>query len=222
MAQTKADKLLSRIVNLHRSLQEDTDGDGPSSLERDLMLGYLRELYEVYTEQQEETAPAPPPAARIVEREPSSPERPAPAPRAQPQRNESVPPPVVAAPIPPPPAPSLTAHTAHVRPAESLDPEIAELFEQETNAGMPSRLMRQRTTDLTRALSINNRVLFTNKLFGGNNEELNRQLKELNLKGSMANARPQLIELARQHGWQQADRKEVAREFIDLVRRRYA
>jgi hypothetical protein len=81
--------------------------------------------------------------------------------------------------------------------------------------------MRQRVTDLTRALSINNRVQFANKLFAGT-DDLNQQLKALNLKGSMDNARPLLIELAREHEWHKPDRQEVAREFIDLVRRRYA
>ncbi len=44
----KSDRLLRRITTLHEQLQQD--GDTPSRLERDLMLGYLRELYTVYTE----------------------------------------------------------------------------------------------------------------------------------------------------------------------------
>ena len=146
------------------------------------------------------------------------------------------PPPVPDVPVPPPPAPTFTAHTARVEPRISdrpapnppqpaptpnLSPEVEALFEEKDQSGIAGRMMRQRVTDLNRALSINNRVLFANKLFDGN-EGLNEALKTLNLRGSFANAKPLLTDLAQQHDWAREDRQETAREFIDLVRRRYA
>ena len=138
--------------------------------------------------------------------------------------------------MPPPPAPSFTAHTAHREPLISdrpapnppqpastpnLSPEVEALFREEEQAGIASRIIRQRVTDLNRALSINNRVLYANRLFDGN-ESLNHALKTLNLRGSFANAKPLLVDLAQQHDWTREDRQETAREFIDIVRRRYA
>ncbi|NJB87171.1 hypothetical protein GGR26_002948 [Lewinella marina] len=248
MLQSKADKLLNRITALHRSLQLNDEDDAPSALERDLMLGYLRDLYAVYLDlgQPQSTGPkemppkpetpatptpepkpqpAPPPPVRTPEPEIPAPRPETPAP--------AVPPEVPDVPMPPPPAPPVATHTARIDPEfqrPSPEPAVAErkaspdveaLFREDEENGLTNRLMRQRVTDLTRSLSINNRVLFSNKLFDGN-EDLNAALKDLNLRGSFANAKPLLADLARQHQWTHEDRQETAREFIDLVRRRYA
>ena len=305
---TKADRLLRRITTLHEQFKDDDDH--PSRLERDLMLGYLRELYEVYTQvegkhtqvkaqnfaspptpvdritasaqisqptsdpaprnpsvppqhpasspaaadstqdtpaaAQRTEAAAPPPPAAPTPKAPDTPPKPDVqeqyptnqpiAPGPPPENHSPAAPPVPDAPIPPPVAPSLTKHTAVVAPeisdrpapnppqpapSPNQSPEVEELFEETAGHGLANRMVRQRVTDLNRALSINNRVLFANKLFGSN-EELNQALKELNLKGSMANAKPTLVDFAQQHQWAQEGRRETAREFIDLVRRRYA
>ncbi|WP_116108928.1 hypothetical protein [Lewinella sp. IMCC34191] len=255
MAQTKADKLLNRITALHRSLQLDDEDDAPSALERDLMLGYLRDLYTIYlevgTENKQEVRNAPPPPKRetpIPMPEPQKPTPPPPPPTPEPRQPEipatrpepaapAAPPELPDAPVPPPPAPAMAEHTAKIdptyddrpapnppKPAPSTNsgPDVEALFhEPDNDNGLGNRLGRQRVADLTRALSINNRVLFAKKLFN-NNDELNDALKSLNLKGSMANAKPMLVDLAQQHRWSAEEREETAREFIDLVRRRYA
>ena len=228
----KADRLLRRITTLHEQLRQDDD-DSPSRLERDLMLGYLRELYAVYTELDE-------PKEEPAQKKEDAPERASSPPTTVTQQPHNPttqpPPPVPSVPVPPPPAPTFTAHTARVEPvvsdrpapnppqptpAPNLSPEVQDLFEEKDQSGIAGRMMRQRVTDLNRALSINNRVLFANKLFDGN-DGLNDALKTLNLRGSFANAKPLLIDLAQQHDWTREDRQETAREFIDLVRRRYA
>jgi len=81
---------------------------------------------------------------------------------------------------------------------------------------------RQPLKDLTKSLTINNRALFTRDLFGGDNELLNTTLRTLNTSGSEAAAQPVLESLARRFEWTEEDKKETAREFIELVRRRYA
>ena len=258
MSQAKADKLLNRITALHRSLRLEDADDAPSPLERDLMLGYLRDLYAIYLDTD---APAPPKETPKPPTEVPQPKPPAPAPKPEPVTPPpapeipapkpeppsptpdppretpapAAPPETPDVPVPPPPAPAVAAHTARIdpefsRPAPNppqpsprpnASPAVEKLFTEPEDNGMASRLMRQRVTDLTRSLSINNRVLFANKLFR-NNEELNTALKDLNLRGSFANARPLLTDLAQQHHWAEEEREETAREFIDLVRRRYA
>lgn len=208
MSPSKADRLITRITALHHSLEMDKD-EGPSPLERDLMLGYLRELYDIYLNQGDKlieagrTSAAPP--ARSA-----PPEVIAPASAPPPD-----PPQVREGPTPPPVGQAVSPQAA-----SQPDPEIEALFEQEDGTGSP--LMRQKVNDLTRALSINNRVLFANKLFGNDNEALNVALRDLNLKGSIEYARPTLANLASRHHWAESQRQETAREFIDLVRRRYA
>ena len=255
MAQTQADKLLSRITALHRSLRLEDADDTPSPLERDLMLGYLRDLYAIYLEVGTVSAATPPkpPADPVpMPREvpaPAPAPPPAPAPRPDPPSRPSVPAPeperpapasppeVPDAPVPPPPAPPVAQHTARIdpryddrpapappqpSPAANVSPKVAALFQEpDDSASLGNRLVSHRVTDLNRSLSINNRVLFSKKLFR-NNDELNEALKALNLKGSMDNAKPMLVDLAQQHHWAEEERQETAREFIDLVRRRYA
>ena len=266
MAQTQADKLLNRITALHRSLRLEDQDDTPSALERDLMLGYLRDLYAIYSDigvEDRKAKPAasprmaPPDPPKEVPEVPSVPEptppRPTspeprpevPAPKPEPPTPSPAPespvptrePEVPNAPVPPPPAPPVAEHTAKIDPKfrdepapnppqptsqPNMSPEVEALFQDpESNSGINNRLVRQRVSDLNRALSINNRVLFANKLFNGN-DELNEALKSLNLKGSMANAKPMLVDLAQEHRWTKEDKEEVAREFIELVRRRYA
>ena len=239
MAQTQADKLLSRITALHRSLRLEDADDTPSALERDLMLGYLRDLYAIYLEVDSGSAATPPkpvpdPVPMPREVPPPAPAEPAPEPeRPAPAR----PPEVPDVPVPPPPAPPVATHTARIdpryddrpapappqpSPGPNVSPKIAALFQESDDAAsLGNRLVSHRVTDLNRSLSINNRVIFSKKLFRSN-DELNEALKALNLKGSMENAKPMLMDLAQRHHWAEEERQETAREFIDLVRRRYA
>ncbi|TXF88694.1 hypothetical protein FUA23_13590 [Neolewinella aurantiaca] len=96
---------------------------------------------------------------------------------------------------------------------------VKELFAEDPHA---NPFGRQPLKDLTKSLTINNRVLFTRDLFGGDNELLNTTLRTLNVSGSMPAAQPVLESLARRFNWMEEDKKETAREFIELVRRRYA
>lgn len=103
--------------------------------------------------------------------------------------------------------------------APPLDAALRELFAEDDQS---SPFGRQPLADLTRSLTINNRVLFTKDLFGNDNELLNTTLRTLNGSGSMAAAQPVLASLARRYSWTEEAKKETAREFIELVRRRYA
>lgn len=221
MPQSPADRLISRITALHKSLQLG-EGHKISAMERDLMLGYLRELYEIYAGHHEKPAQlqAVPKVAPVPA--PVPPPAPAPAPPPPPP----APAPVVLTPAPPPapvpePAPRVTPTPPPPAPAPTpaSSGDAAALFADE---GPASPFGRQSLTDLTRALTINNRVLFSRDLFGDDNELLNTTLRTLNTSGSFAAARPVLESIARRFDWSEETKVETAREFIELVRRRYA
>ncbi|WP_157472124.1 hypothetical protein [Neolewinella persica] len=227
MSQSSSDRLISRINALHKSLQLDAGGK-LSAMERDLMLGYLRELYELYATHGEAPAKvvaappsAPPPA-------PTPPPAPAPAPPPPPvvEVPKPTPPPppppapVVETPKPaPPPPPPASAPTPAPAINTSLSSDLRDLFSEDDLA---SPFGRQPLADLTRSLTINNRVLFSKDLFGDDNDLLNTTLRTLNSSGSMAAAQPVMVSLARRFEWADESKKETAREFIELVRRRYA
>ena len=216
MARAKADRLLQRINTLHDNF---SDGSQPSKLERDLMLGYLRDLYEEYapeTEDQPRQAREPE-QGTVVERRP-------PAPVPPPTPSPAAPPPTPSVPVPPPPAPPVEVEnvvTATPQPM-TVAPDIEELFERSDEGDLAARLSRQPIRDLTRAMTINNRVMFSKVLFDGQGEEMNRVLQQLNGLSSMDAARPVLVDLAQRHAWVDEGKKSSAREFIELVSRRYA
>ena len=313
MAQSNADRLLSRITSLHRSLQLD-EGGSLSAMERDLMLGYLRELYEIYAKgvpvpaapraasvpppsrpMPEHTpplgagGPPPPPAPEppvMRQPDPTPVSRPVPPPVHEPVRTATppvtpppsvqappqptpapqltnpTPPPVPDAPVPPPPAPAYTANVVRTSPepvtptppppapptsfapaaapdnppqppeggsaratanqastGQKIGPQIEQLFTESTPT---TRFARQPLADLTKALSINSRLLFTSDLFGGDGDLLNITLRTLNSAGAMSGARPVLENIAEKYDWASEEKQETAREFIELVRRRYA
>lgn len=116
----------------------------------------------------------------------------------------------------PAPAPAPAPPTPPPTPAGDLAPLFAE------DATTTSRFGRQPLKDLTKGLGINSRILFTKDLFGGDNDLLNTTLRTLNGSGSMAAAQPVLESLARRYDWLAEEKQETAREFIELVRRRYA
>lgn len=213
------------------------------------MLGYLRELYEIYATHQEgkpytpppvapQAAPAPkpqpkptPPPAPSITPAPAPPITPPPPPAAAPPKSVLTPPPVAP---PPPPAPVTTTPTEPPKPrftppvsTPAVPPtpppsipsaDIRELFSEDAAA---SRFGRQPLANLTKALTINNRVLFSRDLFGNDNDLLNTSLRTLNTSGSFAAAQPVLESMARRFDWTQEDKVETAKEFIELVRRRY-
>lgn len=92
------------------------------------------------------------------------------------------------------------------------------LFTEDTAAG---RFGRQPLADLTKALTINNRILFSRDLFGDDNDLLNTSLRTLNTAGSFSAAQPVLESMARRFNWTEEGKVETALEFIELVRRRY-
>jgi hypothetical protein len=229
MPHSQANRLLNRINALHKSLQLD-EGGSLSTMERDLMLGYLRELYEYYLNAagQPATPPAPTPVPKPAPPKPvqaapppppapaPAPPKPKPAPTPPPapvenKPKEEVPPPPKPAPAPPPPPATPTASK-----------EIAALFSQGGGSHLAARLGSQSLDDLTKALSINSRLLYSKELFGDDNDLLNTTLRTLNSSGSLEAARPVLESLAKRFDWTLEERKETAMDFIELIRRRYA
>ncbi|MEM9526719.1 MAG: hypothetical protein AAGA31_08935 [Bacteroidota bacterium] len=222
MPQPSADRLISRITALHKSLQLDAGGK-LSAMERDLMLGYLRELYEIYAQPEVPPKPAPappPPQPTPVPPPPQPAPTPPPPPPAVQAPEPVVPPPPAPKPVPPPPKPAPPPPAPRPAPAASSSPEIAALFTDD-GAAATSRFGRQPLSDLTKGLGINSRILFAKDLFGNDNDLLNTTLRTLNASGSLAAAQPVLESLARRYNWTDAEKVETAQEFIELVRRRY-
>lgn len=76
--------------------------------------------------------------------------------------------------------------------------------------------------DLRKAFSLNDRLLFTRTLFGGDANAFEHTLQMVNDIGSFELAKNWLVEHAVQRfGWGDKSVQEEAKRFIQLVRRRY-
>ncbi len=218
--------LLEKINALHKSVS--LDNGEVSNIERDLMLSYIRQLYESYLSIEGTTTPssykkavapkAKVVAAPVVEEKVAPPPPPPPAPEPKPEPvapPKPAPEPVAkAAPVPqavPSPAPAST----------KVDPAISALFKHKAARELSEKLSQQAITDLTRAMSINDKLLYSNELFGRDMARMNEALQKLNGLGSMDEAQNMLVGIAQQFDWTEEERVEVAQSFIKLVRRKY-
>ncbi|WP_020535041.1 hypothetical protein [Lewinella cohaerens] len=219
--------LLEKINALHKSVSLDK-GD-VSNIERDLMLSYIRQFYEAYLNTDTSAAPQPvikamPPPAPVapvektvseplppkveVEPAPAPPPPPPPAPKPAPVVET---PPPAPAPAPPPPAPAKKVASNGVE----------ALFKHKAAKELSEKLSQQAIVDLTRAMSINDKLLYSNELFGRDMAAMNETLQQLNKLGSMEEARELLIDIAEKNDWTEDERTDVAESFIKLIRRKY-
>ncbi|MCB0554199.1 MAG: hypothetical protein KDD02_11655 [Phaeodactylibacter sp.] len=251
----QANILLEKINALHKSMSMDEASI--ASIEKDLMLSYIKQLYELFlqiepnsipkeenimTSTQAKRAYKPP---RIIEipdsvksinqQQPPSP-GPEPVPRPGPQPNpEPAPgpqpnpePPSRPAPQPPQPPqpeePSFPEAKPYPYKIDGYTPvrkEVAGLFEFRAATELSEKLSERPVNDLTKALAINDRLLYMNELFGKDLNTLNDTLSLLNKYDNMDQAKGLLANLAEQYNWIDEERQVVAKDFIKLVRRRY-
>lgn len=243
----QAKVLLKKINTLHDSISLD---NGPiASIERDLMLSYIRQLYEAYHDissngkagattakttkhssgpdleivdspSEKETTPEPPKRKytppKIIEI-PDTPAEPAKVTQSTPPPPPTKPEPVQKA----APAPTPRSTTEPVLSQGSSNPKVKALFEQREAKELSEKLSLQPLKDLTKGLSINDRLLYTNDLFNKDANLFNAALKKLNEMNGMDQARLYLEEQADQYDWTDGEKSDVARDFIKHVRRRF-
>lgn len=172
-----------------------------------------------------ETAPPPPPPkpeppkVELPKLEPVPEPEPIPVPP---------PPPVVSKPIetPPPPPPMKEPEPEFVaptpKPSLSFDPELEELFTVKSATELSEKLSQLPIGDIKKAMGLNERIYMQNELFGGDASLFEATVTTLNQLRSFEDAKEYLIRnVAGKYNWVTKDKKERAKEFIKLVKRRY-
>ena len=230
---------LEKINRLYQSMTLDSTID---EHEQQLMLNYIRQFHKAFSgEEMENEAPEviktprvirktvdPTPVVQEIEVPDFTPE-PEPTPAPAPPKPKPTPKPVVSAPIEQPvkeyvapaaPTPTYQADKLPESvPVDSDDYE--ELFEMPAAKELSDRLSSTPIRDLTKAISINEKILTCNELFAKDKNRFNDALKTLNGFSSFTEARPYLASLANEFGWDKKSAKKKAQVFIKLVRRRY-
>jgi len=210
----KAKKLLNKISGLLNAMENEA----PSALERDLLLSYTRELYEILLNHnqsfengletknsQHDLAKLDEPGGmteKAVKNEPVSDSE-----NQDDQNAESF-----ALSVDPKPAGS-----------DVKDDVLEDLFKIGEVTELSERLGLSPIGDINQALSINERILVINELFGGRRELFDQTISDLNSFFSFEQAKAYLkTGAASKYSWGEEPRNKRARGFIRIVNRRYA
>ena len=179
--------------------------------------------------------PPPPPPPPVVERIPVV-KTPPPVVETVPVvRTPPPPPPVVeTAPVTrvPPPPPVIEAKPViavppprpkKAVPTYAVDPEHADLFDVNMDSKeLSEKLSQTRISDLNNAMGLNERIFTVNELFGADNSLYRNTIRDLNGFKSFDEAKAYLsANIAEKFNWTQKSKRNKAKIFIKLVRRRY-
>ena len=244
----KARRLLKKIQALLDNL---SDQGTVSALERDLLLSYLRELYEevgspitptsisheVVKEpmrvkiekpaQEEYTGVKPPSSYTTGWNEPPKPVTPEPAHTRVEQINVPIQQPVAAfTPVNVPVSPLQSSVQAPVSSPSTMhdkeDTALTALFEFKEVGELAEKLKLQPLDRIEHGMGINERILTVNELFGGDNELFKKTLDYLNDLQSFRDAQSFLTQgVGSRFNWADERKKTKAVYFIQLVRRRF-
>jgi len=240
--------VLDKINSLYKSLQ--AGGGQIAPIERDLMLSYIRQLYDaVLNPATGAVTPAPPvppapkpeevPVVIAPQRKPAPPKIIEIPDTLKDLASTQAPPPEKQASPPPPPPPKVEERAPQPEPPRAPEPEpqapkhteqpdkgkisakVEALFSTEQARELSDKLGERPVTDLTKAMAINDRLLYQNDLFGKDADAMNETLKVLNKYETFDQARSLLLSVAEQYHWADEGTIDVAKGFIKLIRRRY-
>lgn len=104
----------------------------------------------------------------------------------------------------------------------SVSPEIERLFDPSILNQSAYRFSQTRIKDITKAMGINEKLLMINLLFNKDQQDFNYVASKLNYFDSFEEASKYLkLEVASKYEWGHVDKKEKAIEFIKLIKRKY-
>lgn len=245
----KAKLLLEKVNALLKSVSMDEENI--SNIEKDLMLSYIRQLYDsildvnnnvqrpkaqsikntrevkkkpvsrVFEIEREEVTPPPPPK---IEKK-YTPPRIIEVPESLADMAQPAPPPPkpkVKKPTPPPPPPVVVQTPKPPPTPVTATPDSQEgLFEFKAAKELSEKLSERPIRDLTKAFALNDKLLYANELFGKELVVFNESIRQLNSYGSFDEAKGYLSQLANKYDWTKGEKAKLAKDFIKLIRRRY-
>ncbi len=216
----RAGILLEKINKLYDSMR--VAPDDISAVEADLMRDYVRRLYDALLDDAPGSSATETPDPVEVIRPTSRPKKKAAPAAPEPETDAEAPASV---------AEKQTSRSQAHPPAETSrmssptpeDDEVEVLFEKPPARELAEKLQELPIQDLRRAMGLNERIFTINELFGGDQNAFDETVDRLNRFASFEQAKAYLIqEVAVPFGWTDPKKKEIAKNFIRLVRRLYA
>jgi hypothetical protein len=102
------------------------------------------------------------------------------------------------------------------------DDELDALFQIKESTELSERLSQLPIDDIWAAMGLNERIFTQNELFGGQSETFRSTVSELNKCDTFEEAKERLKEgPIIEFNWTAPDRKNIAKNFIRLVKRKY-
>ena len=106
---------------------------------------------------------------------------------------------------------------------EEEEEELENLFEHHQAREISEKLSELPIQDLGKAMGLNEKIFTINELFDGDQEAFKNAIQVLNSLSTFEEAKHYLVrEVALRYNWAISDRKNKAKNFIKLVRRRYS
>jgi len=225
----KIEKQAKKINQLIENIKEE---GSVSAIEKDLLLSYIRDMYEKVTglgedykvEKSEKSAPK-----KIVVDEPV----------IQVQQPEPVRTPVVQiADVVREEVKETVAAQTYSAPVEVATPAIEEeivadskpqipeelevLFTPNAISEISDKLSRSPISDLTKCMGINEKIFTVKELFGGDSDLFTKTMSALNNLSSLEQAKEYLVDnVALDNNWASDSKIKKAANFINLISRRY-
>ena len=231
MDYSRTSKLLKKFKGLHNTLRDS--GQDPSGIEKDLLLSYLKELYEQVIEVDAvaaeptllkkavaETITASSNGNSQVYEVPKQVAAAAPIVTAPRVERVVVQEPVIQS----PPSPADVHVPEPVEPVHiGVSAPLAELFADKHVNELSDKLNKLPITDINRSMGINEKVLTINELFHGDQELFSKTVLKLNSFSNYTEAKNYLIGgVASDLDWASEPKVKKADKFIQLLRRRYS
>lgn len=119
---------------------------------------------------------------------------------------------------------STTKKTAKAEKSSSSNgkDQMADLFSTFSSKELGDKLSQMPIKDLTKALSINEKIFTIKELFGGDSDMFRSTLKEMDALSTFDEAKNYLMKgAASKYDWTDEQKFKKARNFIKIVKRRY-
>ena len=207
-------KVKKKIDKIQRTI-ELLDGN-VSAIERDLLLVYIRDLYEEVLDLNDESpSHISSPSVQV----PTTKQEVTPEPRPIPEKK--VDPVEVKEEVHQTEAPKEEV-VSEDQNKEVVNEDLLKLFEVKEAEELGDKLSKLPIKNLSKAMSINERIFTINELFGGDHELFTHTIDHLNGLGNYDEAVDYLTKgVAAEHDWQDPQHLKKAEQFIHLVQRRF-
>lgn len=236
-------KIKKQIKKINSFFESITDDDEISKIEKDLLLSYIRKLYESVLDHDDYVVAKPLKEAKPSKPAPVKKKAPAAVSKRKPfERTEMVETIVeevkstlpaqeevvkeaVTAKAPAVPEKTTKAHASvglETSKVEMSD-KMASIFEKSGVTEISDRLGNLPLKDLTKAMGINERMFTIKELFGGNQDKFKTVMSDINKLSGYDEAKEYLISgIATELEWDSESNYKKADKFVKLVQRRFS